>query len=206
MLRGEGVAMNWIVFGGLLLAAVSARAATPDSTAVVSTTIGPTAAQSIEIGDERMRQGNYLGAALQFRRAIETDPSNIPAYLKLGSAYTRMGLAYSVYFDKADSTLAKVASLVGKNDIGYRKGIAEMAMAQWNVDKAVTIYQQLTVEHPDSCSFMTLLADAQRLKGLQLMETEGRDVAVAELDEAEKSARKAMALCPDDVAPVQMLA
>jgi tetratricopeptide (TPR) repeat protein len=191
-----------------LLVVQPAWAASPDSTAGTTATaqIGPSAAQSIEIGDERLKQGNYLGAAFQFKRAIETDPSNIAGYLKLGNAYTHMGTSYSVYFSKAESTFAKVASMVGRNDVRYRQGIAELALAQWNVDNAVTIYQQLTVDYPESCGFMTMLADAQRLKGLQLSETDSRDAAAAQLNEAEKSARKAMALCPDNIQPVQMLA
>ena len=200
--------MKQLVFWGLMLAALPAWAASPDSTATVSTTIqeGPSAAQAMEIGDERMKQGNYLGATFQYSRAIQKEPANTVAYLKLGSAYTRMGLSYQIYFSKAESTLAKVASMVGKKDVGYRRGMADLALAQWNVDDAVSIYQQLTVDYPDSCGFMTMLADAQRLKGLQLLETQGRDEAVAQLNEAEKSARKAMALCPDNVQPVQMLA
>jgi tetratricopeptide (TPR) repeat protein len=207
MLRGEGVAMKQVVFWGFLLAALPAWAASPDSTAVTTTLdVGPTAAQSMEIGDQRMKQGNYLGAAFQYQRAVEKDPSNIDAYLKLGSAYTRMGLSYQVYFTKAESTYAHVASMKGKQDARYRKGIADLALAEWNVDNAISIYQKLTVDFPDSCSYMVMLADAQRLKGLGVQETEGRDAALAELDEAEKSARKAMALCPDRIEPVQMLA
>jgi|GEM_PF-1084783 len=207
MLRGERIAMTQVVFWGFLLAALPAWAASPDSTAMTTPVeVGPTARQSIEIGDERMKQGNYLGAAFQYQRAVETDPSNIDAYLKLGSAYTQMGQSYQVYFSKAESTYARVASMKGRNDTGYRKGIADLALAQWNVDNAVAIYQKLTVDFPESCSYMVMLANSQRMKGLQVQETEGRDAAMAELDEAEKSARKAMALCPDSIEPVEMLA
>ena len=207
MWRGERIAMKHVVFWGFLLAALPARAASPDSAAVTTTVdMGPTAHQSMEIGDQRMKQGNYLGAAFQYERAVERDPSNVDAYLKLGSAYTRMGLSYQVYFTKAESTYARVASMKGRNDIGYRKGMADLAMAQWNVDDAIAIYQKLTVDFPESCSYMVMLADSQRLKGLQVQETEGLDAAIAALDEAEKSARKAMAVCPDRIEPVQMLA
>ena len=195
------------ILWGTLLAALPAWAASPDSAAVTTTLdMGPTALQSIEIGDERMKQGNYLGAAFQYERAVEKDPSNVNAYLKLGSAYTRMGLAYQMYFEKAESTYAKVASMKGKNDVGYRKGMADLAMAEWNVDDAVATYQKLTVDYPESCSYMVMLADSQRLRGLQLQETQGSEAALASLGEAENSARKAMALCPDRIEPVQMLA
>src|SRR5262245_33838651 len=126
--------MKQVVFWGLLLAVHPAWAASPDSTAVSGIVDdGPSAAQFLENGNERMDQGNYLGAAFQFERAIEKDPSNVAGYLHLGSAYTHMGLAYATYFSKAESTLAHVATMVGKNDIGYRMGMADLAMAQWNV-------------------------------------------------------------------------
>jgi len=199
--------MKQVFWLALLLAVHPAWAASPDSAAVSGPLdSGPTATQFMENGDERMNQGNYLGAAFQFERAIEKDPANVGAYLRLGSAYTRMGLSYPTYFAKAESTFARVATMVGKNDVGYRKGMADLALAQWNVDDAINIYQKLVTDHPDSCSYLDMLADAQRLKGLQVQETEGRDAALAELEQAEKSARKAMALCPDRVEPVQMLA
>jgi len=196
-----------VVFLALLVAAVAPRMAAADSTSVAMPTLeGPTVAQSIEIGDQRMKEGNYLGAALQFRRALEKEPSNVDAGLKLAKAYTRMGVAYAVYFSKAESTYARVATLAGKNHVGYRKGMADLYLAQWKIDDAVIIYQQLTTEFPDSCSYWMLLADGQRMKGLQLQESEGLEGSIQTLDLAESTARKAMSLCPDRLEPVQMLA
>jgi tetratricopeptide (TPR) repeat protein len=200
--------MKRVVFWGLLLAAGPARAASPDSASVAVSALdsSPTAAQAMEIDEERMKQGNYAGAAFQFQRAVEKEPSNLAACLKLGSAYTKAGLKYAVYFSKAESTYARVAALAGKDNVEYRKGMAELDLAQWNVDHAITLCEGLTTEHPDSCDYWLRLANAQRMKGLQVEETEGRESAIADLDLAERTSRKAMGLCPDRIEPVQMLA
>jgi tetratricopeptide (TPR) repeat protein len=197
-----------IAFGAVCALAVPARAQSspPASAPADSMAWGPTGAQRLAIADQRLAEKNYLGAAFQCERVIQQEPSNVAAYLKLGHAYTEMGNTYADYFTKAEAAYAKVAALVGKDDLGYRKGVAELDLARWNVDDAISIYDQLVAAHPESCSYWLLLSDAQRLKGLSVQESEGREASLATLDQAEQTARKAMGICPDDIEPVRMLA
>ena len=167
---------------------------------------GPAAAEYMRQGEDMLKAGNQLGAAYKFQLAIEREPTNVNAYVKLAGAYTEMGNTYTIYFSKAESTYARMAALAGKENVEYRKGVAKLSLAQWNIDDAIAIYDQLAAQYPDSCDYWMLLSEAQRLKGLQIQEAEGRDASVAQLDLAETTARKAMDICPDRIEPIQLVA
>ena len=184
-----------------LLAMVSAHASLAQEAS------GPTAADYMAQGEDMLKVGNNLGAAWKFEHAIQKAPTNVDAYVKLGQAYTEMGSnTYASYFSKAESTYTRMAAMAGKEHVEYRKGLAKLALAQWNVDDAIAIYDQLAAQYPDSCEYLMLLGEAQRLKGLQIQEVEGRDVSMSQLDVAETTIRKAMELCPNRIEPIQLLA
>lgn len=192
-----GALMRWMF---CVLAIMNAQ------TALAQEASGPTAAEYMAQGEDMLKVGNQLGAAFKFQLAIEKEPTNVKAYVKLANAYTEMGNNYAIFFSKAESTYTRMAALAGKDNVDYRKGIAKLALAQWNVDDAIAIYDQLAAQYPDSCDHWMLLSEAQRLKGLQIQESEGRDASVSQLDIAEATARKAMDICPNRIEPIQLVA
>lgn len=164
------------------------------------------ARQRVVLGDERMAQGNYLGAAFQYERAVAQDSNYVDAYYKLARAYTEMGRTYKDYLVQAGVVYDELAPKVGIESAEYRKNYADYLLARWDVDEAVGILEALVAESQDNCEFWNLLANAERLKAERIQEEQGMEASAAQLDESEKSYRKSMEICPDQFESVHGLA
>ena len=88
------------------------------------------ARQRVVLGDERMAQGNYLGAAFQYERAVAQDSNYVDAYYKLARAYTEMGRTYKDYLVQAGVAYDELAPKVGIESAEYRKNYADYRTAR----------------------------------------------------------------------------
>jgi tetratricopeptide (TPR) repeat protein len=158
------------------------------------------------LGDERMKQGNFLGAAFQYERAVEKDSTFVEGYYKLARAYIEAGRTYHDYLLQAEAVYGKLATLVDREDTEYRRNYAGFLLAKWDMDAAIIIFEELVAQSPQDCLEWVALGDAERAKGLAIQETQGLEASVSQLEKAEKTFRQAMEICPDRFEPVVGLA
>jgi tetratricopeptide (TPR) repeat protein len=71
--------------------------------------------KSIRAGDEQFQKGNYGDASIQYRRAIQRDPTRGEAYHKLGLAEQRQGNLLPAY-----TALNRAVDLMPRNEHAHR--------------------------------------------------------------------------------------
>jgi len=163
----------------------------------------------IERGESLERQGRLDEAMLEFKQAIEADPSIPAAHIALGQHYRRKGLLtkaadefhtaallggdYTSYFElgrilselerfaEAEQAFQKCLSL-DPDDPPARYELASALYAQEVFDKALEQLQSLAHEYPDDLELKSATADCHLALGNY---AEAERILVAALDEAE---------------------
>lgn len=82
----------------------------------------PIKLSDIDTGKKQFRDANYGLAEKNFRRSVETDPSNAEAWLGLAASYDQLGL-----FNRSDRAYEQAIKLVGpKPAILNNQGYSQM--------------------------------------------------------------------------------
>lgn len=157
----------------------------------------PGAKGAYQYGMDRLREGNYLGAAFQFEKAIREEPGSIRAYLQLAGAYAEAGNMDHDFFARAQAVYDTLKTLIPEDDLRLIEGEAQLKVLMWQVDDAINLYETALADNPEDCHLWNLLGAALQAKGVELRELVGEEAESAKLDEALEVYRKVIQICPD---------
>lgn len=97
-----------------------------------------------ESGRERVRQGDLLEAAREFREAVEADPDFLDARFELARLQRRMGL-----FEESADSLERCASAL-EGDAEVLRQAAEVRFLAGSIERAAPLYEELRALLPQN--------------------------------------------------------
>jgi len=113
----------------------------------------------LRIAESALESGDTQLAISLFERALNADPSSLPAELGLADAIYQTG-------DLARSgVLYRQAAAAAPNDPRAQLGLARVALRERRLDEAVSRYRQLLSAHPDNAVAAEGLGAALDLQG-----------------------------------------
>ena len=114
----------------------------------------------VELGESHMKRGEYAQAEKFFNKAIEINPKNDTAYLRLGLCYETK----REFPDRVLRTYNKVIEINPKNDsVYFQLGLYNEHIKMY--DKAIEMYKNaVEIKPADESSYFGLLSCYRRLK------------------------------------------
>lgn len=102
------------------------------------------AVELYESGRDRVRQGELLEAAREFREAVEADPDFLDARFELARLQRKMGL-----FEESADSLERCASDL-EGDVEVLRQAAEVRVLTGSIERATPLYEELRALQPQN--------------------------------------------------------